>query len=224
MIFLVWNTFNDPLFGWLSARYLHSVEQRLRSLSICLPFFSLSSLLFWFPWSTNISFAFQLTLSLCLYDTFLTMFELNFNALLTDVPLDERRGFIAASTFGHALGKRKDLVRTDATLVEKGSSSLFVCHYFWSEANLRAFRLFVTALTLTLIFVSMRILRSVPSNRPIVPSRRSTFRLSRFVVEIFRRENCFIFTVVNLLQVGSQASMPIISSMAKRFCTGSFPH
>lgn len=101
LIFLLWNTFNDPLFGWLSDRYFRSFHRRM----FCVPLFCLSSLFFWFSWSNQISICFQLIFNLCFYDTFLTFFELNFNALLTEVPINERRKFVSTGIFGHCLGK-----------------------------------------------------------------------------------------------------------------------
>lgn len=107
-IFLVWNTFNDPFFGWLSDRYLLSLSRRLNFLSICAPLFSLSSLLFWFPWTdSHLSLlGVQLTISLCLYDTFLTALDLNYSALLIEIADHQRERLSSASTIGHALGEK----------------------------------------------------------------------------------------------------------------------
>jgi MFS family permease len=106
-VFLVWNTCNDPLFGWLSDRYIASVDHRLDYVSMSASFFSFSSLLFWFPCSQTQSswLVVQLVVSLCLYDAFLTMLDLNLNALLVDNGHCQRERLMTASTIGHALGK-----------------------------------------------------------------------------------------------------------------------
>ena len=105
-IFLLWNTLNDPLFGWLNDRYVLSLIHRLRYLRISTTFFFFSSLLFWFPWTIgDISLLpLQLLISLCLYDTFLTVLDLNYNALLIDFPDSERERLSSASAVGHAFG------------------------------------------------------------------------------------------------------------------------
>ena len=110
-VFLVWNTLNDPCFGWLSDRYLLSLSHRLDFLSVCAPLFSLSSLFFWFPWTESHRdlLGLQLTIGLCLYDTFLTALDLNYNALLVDIPAHQRESFSAASTVGHALGREVEM-------------------------------------------------------------------------------------------------------------------
>ena len=54
----------------------------------------------------NSSFlALQLLLSLCLYDTFLTMIDLNYNSLLVDILNHKRETLSQASAIGSALGK-----------------------------------------------------------------------------------------------------------------------
>jgi Na+/melibiose symporter-like transporter len=106
-IFLLWNALNDPLFGWLSDRYITSIYHRLDYLKICAPLFSLSSLLFWYPFvDINSSLlGLQLVFSLCLYDTFLTMIDLNYSSLLIDISVCKRETLCSASAVGNALGE-----------------------------------------------------------------------------------------------------------------------
>ncbi|KAF6730036.1 Transmembrane protein 180 [Oryzias melastigma] len=79
-IFLIWNSFNDPLFGWLSDRAFLSSPQsgshitspevvlkRLKALSTNGPLFALSFLAFWVAWARP---GLQFLLCLCLYDGF----------------------------------------------------------------------------------------------------------------------------------------------------------
>lgn len=108
-LFLIWNSVNDPLFGWLSDRYISSIDSRLNYLLICGPLFSLASLLFWYPLVEMSSplLGLQLFSSLCIYDTFLTMIDLNYNSLLIDISLHKRETLSSASAIGNAFGKYK---------------------------------------------------------------------------------------------------------------------
>ncbi|KAB5555625.1 hypothetical protein PHYPO_G00036300 [Pangasianodon hypophthalmus] len=94
-VFLIWNSLNDPLFGWLSDRSFLSTPQsgsqisspevvlkRLQSLARNGPLFALSFLAFWVAWAHP---GLQFLICLCLYDGFLTLVDLNHNALLADL-------------------------------------------------------------------------------------------------------------------------------------------
>ena len=166
-IFLVWNTFNDPFFGWLSDRYLLSLSHRLTFLSVCAPLFSLSSLLFWFPWTDkHLSLlGVQLTISLCLYDTFLTALDLNCSALLVVIADHQRERLSSASTIGHALGEKCEMtVATWKLHFAAGSISLFVSYALWSPSNLRSFRVFVTFFTLCATLGSICLVERMKQN------------------------------------------------------------
>ena len=101
MVFLIWNSINDPLFGWLSDRRLLSTDQsqkyhkdntqsfdvimtRLNNLSKMAPLFAISFFLFWIPWLPP---AIQFASCLCLYDGFLTCVDLQHTALLADLAI-----------------------------------------------------------------------------------------------------------------------------------------
>lgn len=111
-LFLIWNTLNDPLLGWLSDRSSSSVADRLNYLKFSGSLFCLSSLCFWFPFvQINSSLlGLQLVLSLCLYDTFLTMLDLNYSSLLIDISLLKREALSTASAIGNAFGKYRTLL------------------------------------------------------------------------------------------------------------------
>jgi len=90
VLFLLWNSLNDPLFGWLSDKFIlqsdgtHKkdiVLHRLQSLSFSGPLFAASFSLFWIPWFSP---ALQFAICLCLYDGFLTAVDLQHTALLAD--------------------------------------------------------------------------------------------------------------------------------------------
>jgi len=95
-IFLVWNSCNDPLFGWISdRRYLSSVvsggdamtvvRNRIRALKTNGPLFAVSFVTFWFAWTFP---SLQFVVCLCLYDGFLTVIDLHHSALLADLAVN----------------------------------------------------------------------------------------------------------------------------------------
>ncbi|XP_035262519.1 transmembrane protein 180 [Anguilla anguilla] len=141
-VFLIWNSLNDPLFGWLSDRsFLGSpqsgpqisspevVVRRLRSVSRHGPLFALSFLAFWVPWARP---ALQFLVCLCLYDGFLTAVDLNHSALLADLA-------VSASD-------RAQLNFYCSLFSAVGSLSVFLSYSFWDKDNFFSFRLFCVAL------------------------------------------------------------------------------
>ncbi|KAK7919273.1 hypothetical protein WMY93_010557 [Mugilogobius chulae] len=157
-VFLIWNSVNDPLFGWLSDHAFLSSPQsgsqitspevvlkRLKALSRNGPLFALSFLAFWVAWARP---GLQFLLCLCLYDGFLTMVDLHHSALLADLAVsasDRNRLNFHCSVFS-ALG----------------SISVFLSYSFWDKEDFYSFRLFCVALAtfsvLGFFFVS-RLLR-----------------------------------------------------------------
>ncbi|KAM9426633.1 transmembrane protein 180 isoform 1-T1 [Pholidichthys leucotaenia] len=141
-IFLIWNSVNDPLFGWLSDRSFLSSPQtssqisspevvlkRLKALSTNGPLFALSFLAFWVAWARP---GLQFLLCLCLYDGFLTMVDLHHSALLADLAVsaaDRTRLNFHCSVFS-ALG----------------SLSVFLSYSFWDKEDFFSFRLFCVTL------------------------------------------------------------------------------
>ncbi|XP_065118682.1 transmembrane protein 180 [Paramisgurnus dabryanus] len=141
-VFLIWNSLNDPLFGWLSDRSFLSSPQsgsqisspevvlkRLQALSRSGPLFALSFLAFWVAWTWP---GLQFLLCLCLYDGFLTVVDLNHNALLADlaVSANDRTRLNFHSSLFSALG----------------SLSVFLSYSFWNKEDFHYFRLFCVAL------------------------------------------------------------------------------
>ena len=96
-IFLIWNSVNDPFFGWLSDSgtlkeskgkdKTDIVMKRIDALSKFGPLFTVSFLLFWFK---VMPIALQFTIALCLYDSFLKMDDLHQQALLADITIDAK--------------------------------------------------------------------------------------------------------------------------------------
>ncbi|CAF3342553.1 unnamed protein product [Rotaria socialis] len=194
-LFLIWNSLNDPLFAWLSDRYTSSIDNRLNNLTLCGPLLCLSSLLFWYPLvGINSSLlSLQLLLSLCLYDTFLTMIDLNYNSLLIDISLYKREILSSASVIGSALG----------------SLTLFSSYLVWDSSNLRLFRIFVTILTILIMYGFLIVTQSMKqilycdhakSNQENI-SKGHIPTLWQFIWGISRHRNCLVFSLVNLIQV-----------------------
>lgn len=142
-VFLLWNSFNDPLFGWLSDRQFLSsqprsgaglssrdvVLTRVRALGCHGPLLALSFLAFWVPWAPA---GLQFLLCLCLYDGFLTLVDLHHHALLADLALsahDRTHLNFHCSLFSAA-----------------GSMSVFASYAFWNKEDFSSFRAFCVVL------------------------------------------------------------------------------
>ena len=141
VIFLAWNSFNDPLFGWMSDRkYLSGsstfntgsavILQRLTAIQKNGPLFALSFLMFWVSWAYP---WLQFVVCLCTYDGFLTMIDLHHSSLLADlaVSADTRTRLNSRCSIFSALG----------------SASVFLSYAVWDKTDLSSFRLFCVILT-----------------------------------------------------------------------------
>jgi len=128
-IFLIWNSCNDPLFGWISDhRYLSAavpsadsltvICSRLRALKINGPLFGLSFLTFWFAWTFP---SLQFAICLCLYDGFLTMIDLHHSALLADLAVSE--------------SARARLKMYCSVFSAVGAMSVFLSYIFWNHTS-----------------------------------------------------------------------------------------
>ncbi|KAL6094574.1 mfsd13a [Pungitius sinensis] len=157
-VFLIWNSVNDPLFGWLSDRSFLSSPQsgpsittpevvlkRLKALSTNGPLFALSFLAFWVAWASP---GLQFLLCLCLYDGFLTMVDLHHSALLADLAVSD--------------ADRTRLNFHCSVFSALGSLSVFLSYSFWDKEDFFSFRLFCVALAAFSIlgfFLVSRLLR-----------------------------------------------------------------
>ncbi|XP_023571227.1 transmembrane protein 180 isoform X2 [Octodon degus] len=142
-VFLLWNSLNDPLFGWLSDRQFLSSRPRsgtgLSSQAVVLarvqalgrhgPLLALSFLAFWVPWAPA---GLQFLLCLCLYDGFLTLVDLHHHALLADLALSARG--------------RTHLNFCCSVFSAAGSLSVFASYAFWNKEDFSSFRTFCVAL------------------------------------------------------------------------------
>ena len=154
-VFLIWNSLNDPLFGWVSDRkYLTRsasvvdvVLQRLRALSTHGPLLGVTFLLIWVSWGHP---AIQFVVCLCLYDGFLTMIDLHHSALMADMA-------VSAET-------RTYLNWYSSVFNALGSLSVFVSYKVWDRDNMLVFQVFcfiLSAISVTGFVVATRMLRNI---------------------------------------------------------------
>ncbi|XP_026866262.1 transmembrane protein 180 [Electrophorus electricus] len=217
-VFLIWNSLNDPLFGWLSDRSFLSSNQsggqisspevvlkRLHSLSRNGPLFALSFLVFWVAWAHP---GLQFLFCLCLYDGFLTLVDLNHNALLADlaVSANDRTRLNFHSSLFSALG----------------SLSVFLSYSFWDKEDFMSFRLFcvtLAAMSMLGFAVVSRLLRhrfqnEVRSQKDegellkeltvghvALAAAAKPISLGEYLKQLSRHSNFMWFVSMNLIQV-----------------------
>ncbi|KAM4034137.1 transmembrane protein 180 isoform 1-T3 [Anomaloglossus baeobatrachus] len=141
-VFLIWNSLNDPLFGWLSDQIFLNAKQssvdvstpdvvlkRLSALSRNGPLFALSFLAFWVSWAHP---GLQFLICLCVYDSFLTMVDLNHNALLADLAV--------------SAAERTRLNFHCSLFSAIGSLSVFASYTVWNKEDFFSFRIFCVIL------------------------------------------------------------------------------
>ncbi|XP_042644916.1 transmembrane protein 180 isoform X1 [Tyto alba] len=216
-VFLIWNSLNDPLFGWLSDRVFLSTQQpgaeisspevvlkRLKALSHNGPLFAISFLAFWVAWAHP---GLQFLLCLCMYDSFLTMVDLHHNALLADLAVSAK--------------DRTSLNFYCSLFSAVGSLSVFMSYAVWNKEDFFSFRIFCVVLALCSIIgftLSTQLLRqrfeadgkakwdqestlkelyieklSVPQEKRIT--------LAEYLQQLSRHRNFLWFVCMNLVQV-----------------------
>lgn len=217
-VFLIWNSLNDPLFGWLSDRSFLSSPQvgpqitspevvlkRLQALSRYGPLFALSFLALWVAWARP---GLQFLLCLCLYDGFLTVVDLNHSALLADLAVsasDRTRLNFHCSLFS-ALG----------------SLSVFLSYCFWDKEDFYSFRLFCMALaaisTLGFAVVSRLlrhrfqnvarlrqdealILKELSVGHAPLTQQQNPVTIGKYLRQLSKHRNFLWFVSMNLVQV-----------------------
>lgn len=159
-IFLIWNSCNDPLFGWISdKKYLSSasksdvnaiVNGRLQALTWNGPLFALSFLAFWFAWTFP---SLQFAICLCLYDGFLTMIDLHHAALLADLSVN--------------VGVRAHLKKYCSVFSAIGSLSVFLSYIFWTHGIDASERSLVSFQNFCLMLACIAIIGFIGSTRAL---------------------------------------------------------
>ncbi|XP_074642409.1 transmembrane protein 180-like [Tubulanus polymorphus] len=217
-IFLIWNSCNDPLFGWISDKNLlktadevpvpNIVQKRLSALAWNGPLYGLSFMTFWFEWAPP---AIQFTVCLCLYDGFLTVIDLHHSALLADLAVSAE--------------KRTRLNSFCSVFCALGSLSVFMSYLFWKHNNMFQFKLFCAILAVISMagfsFVC-KILRKyyikiakneIAQNQDFHPVRscdyghysqpvsKTTDSMKSFLHQLIGQKNFIWFALMNLIQV-----------------------
>nr|XP_009939902.1 PREDICTED: transmembrane protein 180 isoform X2 [Opisthocomus hoazin] len=208
-VFLIWNSLNDPLFGWLSDRVFLSTQpgaeisspevvlKRLRALSHNGPLFAISFLAFWVAWTHP---GLQFLLCLCMYDSFLTMVDLHHNALLADLAVSAK--------------DRTSLNFYCSLFSAIGSLSVFMSYAVWNKEDFFSFRIFcivlalcsITGFTLSTQLLRQRFEADGKGQRPgidlsgeICQEKRIT--LAEYLQQLSRHRNFLWFVCMNLIQV-----------------------
>jgi Na+/melibiose symporter-like transporter len=207
-VFMLWNSFNDPLFGWLSDRtYLSSIvpnldficRKRVLQLKLFGPLLAIVFALIWFPLLSSHFICLQFTLCLCLYDTFLTIIDLQYTSLLADLSIDsiERNRFNYYSSLFSALA----------------SISVFISYFIWCSENVHNFQqycLFITIISLFGFYFSSNYLLKqhqlskgnvvgpISSDDNQQSNDKSVFR---FIKCLSKHKNLLYFSLMNLIQV-----------------------
>ncbi|XP_075791693.1 transmembrane protein 180 isoform X1 [Pelodiscus sinensis] len=216
-VFLIWNSLNDPLFGWLSDRVFLSTQQsgvkisspdvilkRLKALSRNGPLFAFSFLAFWVSWAHP---GLQFLLCLCLYDSFLTMVDLNHNALLADLAVSAK--------------DRTSLNFYCSLFSAIGSLSVFMSYAVWNKEDFFSFRIFcvvlalcsVAGFTLATWLLRQRFeteekvkwdqestLKELYIEQPSAPLEKR-ITLGEYLKQLSRHRNFLWFVCMNLVQV-----------------------
>jgi len=202
-VFLIWNSINDPLFGWLSdsgtlqndSLRAHNdvVIKRIKALYLFGPLFALSFLLFWFE---LFNVGVQFSIALCLYDSFLTMVDLHHQALLADLTVEA-----------------KDRVRFNSycsAASATGCISVFISYALWNKHNLFQFQLLCVGLSVFACFGFIYCCKSMlsyfedkdyPSRSTNVSKIGNVGDAKKYTYQVLKHRNFLLFAAMNLIQV-----------------------
>lgn len=206
-IFLIWNSVNDPIFGWLSDRdalkndnqgicnHVDAVLRRIDALSKFGPLFALSFLLFWFKF---LPVGIQFSIALCLYDSFLTMVDLHHQALLADLSI-----------------KAEDRVKLNyscSMLSAAGSLSVFMSFALWDAEDMFKFQLlciFLTSFVCIGFWICCDSMKSFYEKNMSKKDSHNNHKqvigsvslIKNYTYQILRHKNFLIFSCMNLVQV-----------------------
>jgi len=202
LIYMFWNSINDPICGWISDRMGQAakspVQTRLDAIKYGGILWAMSFAGVWFAPPANSSSHWILflhfCLSTCLYDTMLTLVEVNHSALLAELSVD---GGERASYNGYA-----------AVFAGAGSLTSFFGHFFWDRDHLQAFQMCCLgiALACSVVFVfSAEALRQTPSQEPSKSLTRAVTALQGgpvfgFISELSKQRNFWVFAIVATVQ------------------------
>lgn len=207
-IFLLWNSCNDFVFGWMADKSLlvHDnsgtrvpLESLLRRVNMLRRGGLGMAISFMLLWVQILPPALQFPLVLCLYDSFLTTVDLAQNALLADLSDNE--------------SERAEMSICNSMFAVVGAATVFSSSLFWDSndtSNFLAYCLFISAVSAVGFETCSRVLRyyvtreyKAPAHvdsAPPVPDPSPVSWLS-FLRQILRNKNFVMFSVLHLIQV-----------------------
>ncbi|XP_041061603.1 transmembrane protein 180 [Carcharodon carcharias] len=203
VVFMLWNAFNDPLFGYFqdNAKFSCCAERRL-SILYGAPFYAIAFLLPWFPWRDyqegDWLCGLQLVVALCAYDGMLTFVLLAQCALFAEISTKHEN--------------RLELIKYNQVASLVGSSSVLFCGLISDNMenifNFQVFVLCVAMLAFGCMYYSglhcfsqyeqvERLEKDKVENVPNL-SWTSVFYLTK---QIVMQKNFLLFIVMNFFQV-----------------------
>lgn len=127
-IYLVWNSLNDPIFGYLSDKTRSKLGRRIPYMRFTAPFLALTFIIFWFvPVNFDqLSIFLWMLILMSLYDTCYTIIGLVYSALLPELSEDDKvRGQLQQySSIFYLIGAIFGFIIPDLVRPEVGQTNL----------------------------------------------------------------------------------------------------
>ncbi|GAB1598542.1 transmembrane protein 180-like [Argonauta hians] len=197
VVFMIWNSINDPLFAYFQDMSSCSVvRSRRETILYAAPFLSIAFLIPWFPWAfgswlTGV----HLIVSLCLYDSVFTYIGLAHCCLSTEMSRIHK--------------DRLQLIQFAELACLFGGMSVFFCEYF--TQNLKNFTTF-QVLCVIIACVSCLCMRYTGKNAfteyDILAAdnccgeqKKSSESFSTIIRQLFTDRNFNSFVIMNFFQV-----------------------
>jgi GPH family glycoside/pentoside/hexuronide:cation symporter len=128
ILYMVWNAFNDPIFGFLSDRTKSKKGRRIPFMRYTAPFLGLFFVLVWFApaGAGDIALFWWMLITMLLYDTAYTIIGLVYSALLPEITEDEqeRNGLNLSASFFYLIGTIVGFLLPDFFRNQPGGSFL----------------------------------------------------------------------------------------------------
>jgi len=206
IVFLIWNSLNDPLFGYLFDRRLlmghHSSKQsiirsKIHKIRWCGPLLALSFCLFWSP---IVPVGINFIIALCLYDSFLTIVDLSLSSIMSDYsPSNAKRA---------RLSKARSVGNILASLI------VFISYCVWDRDNIGPFKTFCFTIAffaaLGFYWGTVWLLANVPivndthddvHDNVMIKQSNSIHVAFKYMSQLCQMRNFALFIAMSLVQV-----------------------
>ncbi|XP_038619155.1 transmembrane protein 180-like [Tachyglossus aculeatus] len=204
VIFMIWNAFNDPLFGYLQDNSkAPCCSRRQMAILYGAPLYALAFLLPWFPWKhyheNDWVSGLHLVISLCAFDGMLTFVLLAQSALFAEISTRHE--------------SRLQLIKYNQVASLVGSTSILFCGLFSDNMenfpHFQTFSLVVALLSTAclcytgLYSTSQYELKESPGDNtsPEGKSELSWFSVLLLTKQILTQKNFLLFLAMNFFQV-----------------------